>query len=176
MIVERHPTTALSRANLAALRDLLELSYLGDFSEDDWAHALGGVHALAFDGKTLVGHGALVTRTLLAGGRAWHTGYVEALAVRPSHRRRGIGGSLMESLEGLLRQDYELGALSPSDDAVRLYRARGWLPWRGPTFASVGATPMRTESEDGNVFIFAVRELPPLDEALTCDARSGDPW
>jgi hypothetical protein len=35
VIVERHPTTALSRANLAALRDLLELSYLGDFSEDE---------------------------------------------------------------------------------------------------------------------------------------------
>jgi aminoglycoside 2'-N-acetyltransferase I len=174
--LERSTTAALPRSLLGALRELLELAYLGDFSADDWAHALGGLHVLAWDGALLVGHGALVPRTLLTAGRAWHTGYVEAVAVRPSHRRRGLASAIMERLEEDLRANFELGALSPSDDALALYRARGWQPWRGPTFASAGAHATRTPDEDGNVYVFVVRATPPFDGELTCDARSGDPW
>ncbi|MDX2010965.1 MAG: GNAT family N-acetyltransferase [Myxococcaceae bacterium] len=176
MRLERSSTTALSRALLGSLRELLELSYLGDFSADDWSHTLGGVHVLAWEDARLIGHGALVPRTLLTAGRAWNTGYVEAVAVRPGHRRRGVASAIMALLEEDVRARFELGALSPSDEALPLYRARSWQPWRGPTFASIGAHAVRTPDEDGNVFVFTVRDLPALDGELTCDARSGDPW
>jgi aminoglycoside 2'-N-acetyltransferase I len=174
--LERTTTAALTRPTLGRLRDLLEQSYLSDFSADDWAHTLGGLHVLAWQGDELTAHGAVVPRTLLTGGRAWHTGYVEAVAVRPGHRRRGVASAVMTLLEDEVRTRFELAALSPSDDAVSLYRHRGWQPWRGPTFTSAGAHAVRTPDDDGNVFVFVVGEAPALEGELTCDARSGDPW
>jgi aminoglycoside 2'-N-acetyltransferase I len=158
------------------VRELLELSYLGDFSADDWAHCLGGMHMLAWSEAELIAHGAVVPRTLLAQGRAWHTGYVEAVAVKPGHRRRGIASAVMAQLEDELRAHFELGALCPSDEAMPLYRARGWQAWRGPTSTSAGAQAVRTPDEDGNVFVFITGAAPSLDGDLVCDARSGDPW
>ena len=54
-------------------------AFEGDFADADWEHALGGVHALCFEGDRLVAHAALVVRRLLHGGSALRTGYVEAV-------------------------------------------------------------------------------------------------
>ena len=54
----------------------------GEFTEQDWEHALGGIHALVWDGDALVGHAAVVQRRLLHGGRALRAGYVEGVGVR----------------------------------------------------------------------------------------------
>ena len=49
------------------------------------------MHALVWEGATLVGHAALIQRRLLHGGSALRTGYVEGLAVRTDRRRpRGM--------------------------------------------------------------------------------------
>ena len=94
-------------------------------TEHDWEHSLGGVHALAFDGDTLVGHAAVVQRRLLHGGRALRTGYVEGVAVRADQRRRGHGAAMMDALERVIRGAYDLGALGATDEAVgALRRAR----------------------------------------------------
>ncbi|MFD8994406.1 aminoglycoside 2'-N-acetyltransferase, partial [Streptomyces abikoensis] len=82
-------TSDLTAAELAAIRALLDDSFEGDFSDDDWDHALCGIHATVWEGDTLLAHGALVQRRLLHGGRALRTGYVEAVAVRAE---RGGGG------------------------------------------------------------------------------------
>jgi aminoglycoside 2'-N-acetyltransferase I len=58
----------------------------------------------------------LVQRRVVHGGRALRVGYVEAVAVAPSHRRRGLGSAVMAVLEEALRQAYEAGALSATDD------------------------------------------------------------
>ncbi len=70
-------TADLDPAVLAAARELLEDVFAGDFSEDDWEHALGGMHALAWDGSELVAHASVVQRRLLHGGRALRGGYVD---------------------------------------------------------------------------------------------------
>lgn len=168
-------TWQLPGTTRAAARDLLDEAFDGEFSDEDWAHALGGVHALARDGDELIGHGAVVQRLMVLGGRVLRVGYVEGVAVRASHRRRGVGGALMAALEEVVRGAYDLGALSASDEARRLYEGRGWLPWRGRTFALTPDGVRRTEEEDEGVLVLPVEPVD-LSGDLTCDWRDGDVW
>ncbi|MDF2830596.1 MAG: aminoglycoside N-acetyltransferase AAC(2)-Ib, partial [Mycobacterium sp.] len=41
-----------------------------DFTDADWEHALGGMHALIFRHGALIAHGAVVQRHLIHAGRA----------------------------------------------------------------------------------------------------------
>jgi len=70
-------TADLDAATLEVARALVYAVFQTDMSEHDWEHALGGVHALAWEGGELVGHASLVQRRLLHGGRALRAGYVE---------------------------------------------------------------------------------------------------
>jgi aminoglycoside 2'-N-acetyltransferase I len=169
-------TAELDVTELRHARELLELSFEGDFSDQDWEHALGGVHVLASRGGMLVGHGSLVERRLLYAGLELRAGYVEALAVHPDQRRRGIAQRIMDVLEGEIARAFELGALSASDAAAALYRQRGWLPWTGSLSAMSlqGITP--TPEEQGGVFVLSVGRQLDLGEALTIDYRDGDVW
>jgi aminoglycoside 2'-N-acetyltransferase I len=168
-------TWQVPETTLTAVRELLDEAFDGGFGDDDWEHSLGGVHALAWDGDELIGHGSVVQRRLLHGGRALRAGYVEGVAVRADRRRQGVGGAVMAALEDVVRGAYPLGALSASEDALAFYAARGWQRWRGRTFAMTPAGVERTEEEDDGVFVLPVV---PLDLAgdLTCDWRDGDVW
>jgi aminoglycoside 2'-N-acetyltransferase I len=169
-------TADLPAATLAAARAVLDDAFAGDLSDHDWEHALGGVHALVWEGPALVGHGSVVQRRLLHRGRALRAGYVEAVGVRADRRGRGHGGRVMEALERVLRGAYEVGALGATDAAVDFYAARGWQRWQGPTSALTPAGVVRTEDDDGGIFVFPLAA--PLDVAgeLTCDWRDGDVW
>ncbi|HET9437338.1 MAG TPA: hypothetical protein VFO64_03980, partial [Gaiellaceae bacterium] len=61
MIVRAH-TSDLGRAELAEIRELLDAAFAGDFADEDWEHALGGVHLLLSEGDRLVGHASVVQR------------------------------------------------------------------------------------------------------------------
>jgi aminoglycoside 2'-N-acetyltransferase I len=169
-------TADLDSATREAARALLHDAFRGDFSDQDWEHALGGVHALVWEGAELIGHASLVQRRLLHGGRALRAGYVEAVGVRADRRRRGHAGAMMEALERVLRGAYEVGGLSASDAAAGFYAARGWKRWRGPTSALTPTGIARTEDDDGGVHVLPLTV--PLDLAgeLTCDWRDGDVW
>ncbi|MDP9464708.1 MAG: aminoglycoside 2'-N-acetyltransferase, partial [Actinomycetota bacterium] len=69
-------TADLEPATLSAARTLLDDAFAGGFADTDWAHALGGMHALAYQDGDLVGHASVVERRLLHGGRALRAGYV----------------------------------------------------------------------------------------------------
>ena len=169
-------TADLDRRTLEAARALLDHVFEGDMSDHDWEHALGGVHALIWEGAELVGHASVVQRRLVHGGRALRTGYVEAVGVRADRRRRGYGGSLMDAIERVIRGAYELGALSASEDAIKFYTGRGWQQWRGPTSVLTPTGVMRTEDDDGGVFVFPLAVPMDLERELTCDWRDGDVW
>jgi aminoglycoside 2'-N-acetyltransferase I len=169
-------TAELDELTLEAARALLIAVFEGDFDDADWEHCLGGMHALAWDGGELVGHAALVQRRLLHGGRALRAGYVEGVGVRADRRGRGLGAALMEPLEPLLRGAFELGALGATDDGARLYTARGWRLWRGPTSALTPDGIVRTPDADGAVYVLALGVPLDLDGELTCDWRDGDVW
>jgi aminoglycoside 2'-N-acetyltransferase I len=169
-------TADLDAATLATARALLDDVFEGDMSEEDWEHALGGIHALAWEGRELIGHASVVQRRLLHGGRALRTGYVEGVGVRADRRRRGVGGELMDALERVLRGAYELGALGATDDAVRLYTTHGWKRWEGPTSALTPRGIVRTEDADGAVYVLPLSAPLDLSGPLVCDWRDGDDW
>lgn len=138
-------TADLDGAARAAVRALLDEAFDGDFSDHDWDHTLGGMHVTAWEGAELVGHGAVIQRRLLHGGRALRTGYVEGVAVRADRRRRGHAAAIMDALERLVRGGYELGALSATEQSADLYAARGWQRWQGATFVLTPTGVAHTE-------------------------------
>lgn len=168
-------TSALTGQELRALRQLLDGAF-GDFPDDDFEHALGGMHALVRDGEDLIGHGAVVMRRLLHDGTALRTGYVEAVAVRADRRQEGLGGLVMTELERVVRGAYELGALSAAHDAARWYASRGWLRWTGTASVVTPEGVQRTPEEDGGLYVLPVTEPLNLDGDLACDWRGGDVW
>ena len=148
----------------------------GSFTDVDWHHALGGIHALVHDGGELVGHGSVIQRGFLHAGRSWRVGYVEAVAVAASARRRGHGAAVMGALEEVIARAYDFGALSATSDGLPLYRSRGWLLWRGPASALTPDGVTRTPDEDGSIYVLPGRAGLDLDGELTCDWRDGDLW
>jgi aminoglycoside 2'-N-acetyltransferase I len=170
-------TSALPPGTLVAAHTLLQGAFGADLDEHDWEHARGGIHALVWDWEgRLIAHGSVVQRRIIHRGRALRAGYVEAVAVRAEHRRRGYGGAVMGALEGVIAGAYELGALSASELGASLYLARGWRQWQGPTFALTPAGVVRTAEEDGDVYVLEASAALDLDGELTCDWRDGSLW
>lgn len=168
-------TADLDPAGLAAARALLDHAFDGDFSDEDWEHGLGGVHALVHDGAGLAAHGSVVMRRARHRGRWLRVGYVEAVAVRPDVRRTGLGGQVMGALERIVDRAYDLGALSASEDGASLYTARGWQPWAGRIHALSPDGVVRLPDEEGSTYLRPALAAPP-DPAheLLFDWRDGD--
>jgi aminoglycoside 2'-N-acetyltransferase I len=169
-------TADLDTATLAAVHAMVLDAFEGDFDADDWEHALGGMHAIAWDDGAPVAHAALVQRRLLHGGRALRTGYVEGVGVRADRRGHGLGAAVMAALDPILRGAYDLGALGATDAAAALYMRQGWVRWRGPTSALTPAGVVRTEDADEYVYVLELAVPLDLDGALVCDWRDGDVW
>lgn len=151
-------------------------AFAGDFTESDWEHALGGMHAVIWDHGAIIAHAAVVQRRLFYQGNALRCGYVEGVAVREDHRGRGLVHALLDGVEQVLRGAYQMGALSSSDRARGLYAARGWSPWQGRTSALTPTGPQRTPDDDGTILIFPVMIGLDTSEELMCDWRAGDVW
>lgn len=169
-------TGQLDPAVLAAARELLDQVFDGELTDHDWEHCLGGMHALLWEDAELIGHAALIQRRLLHNGRALRTGYVEGVGVRASARRRGHGAALMAALERLARNAYELAALGSTEEATAFYAGRGWRPWQGPTSALTPAGLVRTDEEDGWIYVLPMSAELDLHGELVCDWRDGDAW
>ena len=177
--VELTHSGQLEQDVLAQARALLDDVFAGELTDDDWAHCLGGLHALAWEGEELVAHAALVQRRLLHRGRVLRTGYVEGVAVRGDVRRRGHGAAVMGPLEQVARRAYEVVALATSDEGAAFYAARGWLPWQGPTSVLTPTGVVRTPDDDDCVRVLPGHDLDrtlDVTAELTCDWREGDPW
>jgi len=168
-------TADLDDAALAAARALLDEVFDGELTDSDWEHALGGLHALAYEADALVGHAAVVQRRLIHNGRALRTGYVEGVGVSRQHRRRGHGSALMAALERVIRGAYDLGALGATDEAIGLYERHGWRVWDGPLSALTPAGLIPTPDERGAVYVLASEDVDRTLE-LICDWRDGDVW
>ncbi|MEU3741035.1 GNAT family N-acetyltransferase [Streptomyces sp. NPDC032198] len=167
-------TCDLDPAELRAARALMDEAFDGDFSDHDWDHGLGGMHALVHDGSgLLLAHGSVVQRRILHNGRSLRIGYVEAVAVRPDRQRQGLGGQVMAALEQVIDRAYALGALSASDAGQRLYLGRGWREWKGAvgTLGPEGVVPM--PDEEPPLLWGAGAALDPVHELLI-DWRDGD--
>lgn len=171
-------TSDLDAETLQNAHGLLVDAYGGGFTEADWDHTLGGMHAVIGHRGTLIAHAAVVQRRLLHRGVALRCGYVEAVAVHEDWRGQGLGSAVMDAVEQVIRGAYPIGALSASGAGARLYRPRGWVCWRGPTSALSPTGVIRTAEDDGSVFALPVDadvDVDP-DSELICDWRDGDVW
>ena len=170
-------TADLTTVERARVRDLLDRAFDGGFTDHDWEHALGGLHVLVVDGGIPVAHAAVVQRRFRHDDRTRRGGYLEAVAVHPRWRGRGLATAVLGPAERIIDHAYELGALSASAAARGLYLARGWLPWQGETWALSPSGPVRTADEDESTL---VRIVPGtalhLTGSLACDWRDGDVW
>lgn len=155
---------------------MLTEAFAGDFSEDDWEHALGGMHAVIYHHGAIIAHAAVIQRRLIYRGSALRCGYVEGVAVREDWRGQGLVRALLDGVEQVMRGAYQLGALSSTVQARRLYASRGWLPWRGTTLVLSPTGPVRTPEDDGTVFVLPIEVQLDTKEELMCDWRNGDVW
>ena len=115
-------TADLGAAEKAAIRGLMDAVFDG-VSDDTFDNVLGGVHALILEDGELIGHGSVVQRRMLYGGRAMRTGYIEGVAVRADRRRQGHGARLMAPLEDIVRSAYDLGAAEKAARVAAVARA-----------------------------------------------------
>ena len=160
-----------------AIRGLLDAAFAGDFSDDDWAHALGGTHALIETTDGVVAHASVVPRVLDVGMQPVRAGYVEAVAVLPARQGAGLGTAVMRALGEVIAGEFELGALSSGE--WRFYERLGWERWRGPTWVRHPHGRLeRSPEDDDSVMILRTPTSQAIDlfAPLTCDARRGDAW
>jgi aminoglycoside 2'-N-acetyltransferase I len=176
--LRRATTAELGAEELAALRRLLFGAFAGRFDEHDWEHTLGGVHVLATEDDGVVAHGAVVPRTLVTGGRALRTGYVEGVATGVDRQGQGLATAVMAEVGQVIRDGYELGALADGTGIPGFYQRLGWETWQGPTFVAGPRGRERTAEEDGSILVLRTPATGELDPAgsLVCDWRAGDVW
>ena len=158
------------------MRVLLDSAFGDRYDDFDFEHALGGMHALVYDDAELIGHGSVVLRRMLHGGRALRTGYVESVAVRADRRRAGVGDAVMSALERVIRGGYELGALGASPAGAALYTSRGWSLWPGTAAVLTPDGITATPDEDGGIYVLPITVELDAGWQLVCDWRDGDVW
>ena len=178
-VVRRLESEQLRPHEVAALRELFDAAWGGDseeFNDQDWDHAVGGVHFIVEEGAAIVGHASVVERELQMSGHRLATGYVEAVATGPVHQRRGYGSAVMREVNRYIDETFRLGALATGRPGF--YERLGWVVWKGPTFVRTDSGLVRTAEEDGNVLVRFTPASPELDTSapISCDWRSGDVW
>jgi aminoglycoside 2'-N-acetyltransferase I len=172
-------TDGLAPTELRAIRVVMNVAFgTGEqaFADEDWAHALGGLHVvLDLDGE-IISHASVVERALEIGGRPYRTGYVEAVATDPRRQGQGHGTLVMEAATSYIRTTFDLGALGTGRHAF--YERLGWQTWQGPAFVRSPNGEQRTPDEEGYILVLRTPTSPPFDltEKISCDWRPGDVW
>ena len=172
--IEVIASDATTASVLREICDVCTEAYQEDFSV--YLGFLGsGVHVVGRLDGAIVSHAMWVTRMLEPRGRsALRTAYVEAVATKPSHQRRGFASEILRRLASEIL-DYDLGALSPSDPSF--YARLGWESWRGPLFirSENGLQPTPGES----VMVLRLPRTPAdldITASLSAEWRPGELW
>ena len=178
--LRRLSTPELTSSETTAIRALMRVAFGTDeeerFSDDDWRHALGGVHfVLELDGE-IVAHAAVVEREIRVGDQPFRTGYVEAVATDPARQGVGLGSIVMTDVTEYIRERFDLGALGTGRQSF--YGRLGWRIWAGPSSVRAVDGDQPTPDEDGSIMVLSTATTPPLDPAapISCEWRPGDAW
>ncbi len=170
-------TSDLTPSQMHSARALMDAAFDGDFSDDDWAHALGGWHAIVEDGEAVIAHAAVVPRTLMVGDRPVSVGYVEAVAVTPARQRTGLGSAVVRAIHDVIRRAFAAGVLSTGE--WPFYESLDWTRWQGESFVREASGALtRTADDDDSLMVLEGWAGDPLDRTapIVCDARAGDAW
>jgi aminoglycoside 2'-N-acetyltransferase I len=177
--LRRLETERLTGYQVEAIRSLLVAAFAGDgegFTDEDWAHAVGGMHFLLTLDDVLLAHAAVIARELHLGDRPVRSGYVEAVATATAHQGSGFGSRVMADVNAFIAERFELGALSTG--TPRFYERLGWLRWLGETWVRTPSGRARTPADDGGILVLPVAGFaaPDLTLPITCEWRPGDVW
>ena len=171
------PSAELSAADWKALTDLCVAAFNEDW-EGYWDSIGPGMHVISEAGGQVVAHAAIVDRLLYPGDATLRSAYVEAVAVAPDLQRQGHGTRVMEAIDAMIDERYELGALGTGSDGF--YRRLGWETWHGSTWIRERDGHLeRSSHEDGDIMIRRTPATPPdLDVSLpiAVDWRPGEVW
>ena len=161
------------------VREMVTAAFAGDFTDDDWEHSLGGMHALIWQHGAIIAHAAVVQRRLLYRGNALRCGYVEGVAVREDFRGQGLVHALLDGVEQVMRGAYQLGAAQFLDPGPRAIRGARLVALARP---DVGAGPHRSDPHARrrrNGVRLAGRDQPGhlrgIDVRLACRRRLVEP-
>jgi aminoglycoside 2'-N-acetyltransferase I len=146
--------------------------------EEDFAPYLqlltSATHLLAYVGNKLVSHAAWVERELHQEGIApLRTAYIEAVATLPEHQRKGYGSAVLNAIPPLIQQ-YDIGALSPSEQAF--YARLGWVLWEGPLAYRQDAEVIETPEEAMVYYLPKTPKSLNVKANLIADWRPGEIW
>jgi aminoglycoside 2'-N-acetyltransferase I len=178
--LRRLRTDVLSAAEIAAVRRLMVVAFGTDeeerFTDEDWAHSIGGLHFVLDLGGEIVSHASVVERELHINRRPLRTGYVEAVATAPDRQGAGLGSLVMADVGRYIRERFELGALGTGRHTF--YERLGWQRWTGPSFVRTADGSRRTAEDDGYILILTTPSTPLLDLSapISCEWRPGDVW
>jgi aminoglycoside 2'-N-acetyltransferase I len=180
--LRRVRTGDLTAPEVVAIRAIMVDAFGSDederFTDDDWDHAIGGMHFVLDVNGEVVTHASVVERDLHVAGQPLRTGYVEAVATAPARQGAGFGSIVMTDVTAWIQSTFELGALGTGRH--RFYERLGWQTWRGPSSVrpAGGGPPDRTPEDDGYILVLATPISPPLDftATISCDWRPGDVW
>ena len=178
-VVRRTTSAELSPVESGQIRAILRAAFADDgegFTDEDWAHALGGVHVVLTIAGRIVAHASVVEREIHIDDRPLRAGYVEAVATLPERQGAGLGTRAMREVNAVIRERFELGALSTGTPGF--YARLGWLPWTGPTAVRTTGGMVRTPDDDGGIMVLETLRTPPLDRGATLSWawRRGDVW
>jgi aminoglycoside 2'-N-acetyltransferase I len=158
-----------------AIRAVLDAAFADEFSDEDNDHAAGGVRVIAMDGAQIVGHAALIARTITIAGIPYTVGYVEGVAVLPSYQGQGIGAQIMRQITDMAQRDFVVNMLSTGE--IDFYAKFGWQRFVGQSFVDDHGTIIRTAAEDeGLMLLTSLQHLNQPGVAWVCDWRTGDVW
>jgi aminoglycoside 2'-N-acetyltransferase I len=169
------PSAELTDSDWRTLTELCVAAFKEPW--DDYWESIGpGVHVIAEQPERgIVAHAAIVDRLLYPGDLILRAGYVEAVAVWPDLQRSGLGTTVMEVIDRMLDEGYELGALGTGSHAF--YARLGWVVWRGPTsIRERDGTVKRSPDEDGDIMVRLTPMTPPgvdLSLPIAVDWRPG---
>jgi aminoglycoside 2'-N-acetyltransferase I len=178
--LRRLSTAELLPPEIDVLRALMDAAFGLDeekhFTDDDWQHALGGVHFVLELDDEIVAHAAVVERDIHVAGQALRTGYVEAVATDPQRQGQGLGSIVMTDVTEHIRERFELGGLGTGRQSF--YGRLGWQIWAGPSSVRTSDGDQPTPGDDGYIMVLATPTSPPLDltAPISCDWRTGDVW
>lgn len=178
--LRRVTTEDLTDGETLVIRRLLVEAFGADeeerFQEDDWQHAIGGMHFLAEVEGEIVAHASVVEREIHVDGQPLRTGYVEAVATTPRHQGKGVGTQVMRDVGSYIRGRFQLGVLGTGRHGF--YERLGWRTWRGPSSVRTTDGLRATPDDDGYILVLSTTSSPSLDleDPISCEWRPGDVW
>jgi aminoglycoside 2'-N-acetyltransferase I len=174
------PSEEIEPDLFAELTELCEAAFDEPFGAV-WERVGPGIHVIGTDAGRVTAHAMIVDRRIYLGhepDQALDVGYVENVATRPDLQGGGHGSAVMREINGLIGEEYALGALATGSNAF--YERLGWETWRGPTHVRMlDGQRVRSADEDGAVMILRTPRTPAdldLTGPIAVDWRAEEPW